>query len=174
MSFFSKIFIFFLLLAPCTAQEPCNLKLNESPAIQGLRLEMSPEEVRSVLGLKVKVSKKTGAGVFFQNFIKDAPPASLSGVRAIYLRFFSRKLYQIEVFYENRADWQTLDAFIVSVAGNTNLAAFEWQSVKGRRQITCDGFTMAADNVLNPRIELTDVAAKERFEAAKKQKSNED
>jgi hypothetical protein len=168
------LIVFLLLLAPCAAQEPCDLKLNQSPAVQGLRLEMSPEEVQSVLGLKVKVSKKTGEGVFFQNFIKDAPPASLNGVRAIYLRFFDRKLYQIEIFYESRAEWQTLDDFLNSFAAKLNLANLEWQSVKGKRQIVCDGFTIAADNVLNPRIELTDNAGRARFDDAKKQKSNND
>lgn len=173
MSFFLRVFIFLLLFAPCVAQEPCGLKLNQSPAVQGLRLEMPPEQVRSILGLKVKVSKKTGEGVFFQNFIKDAPPASLKGVRAIYLRFFNRKLYQIEIFYESRFDIKTVEQFTASLSKNLNLPASAWQNVKGRQEIKCDGFTIIADNVLNPRVELTDdlgLAAFEKAQADKKAK----
>jgi hypothetical protein len=115
---------------------------------------MSPEQTASVFGrdLKIKVKKK-GQRTFFQNFIEKPAPNSLSGVRAIYLRFFDGRLYQIEIFYENRSDWQTLENFIGEFSANKNLP--DWKIEKGKAEIICGEFSIAADRILNPRIELT-------------------
>lgn len=153
MKFVILSLLFLLFVTPCPAQEECRLELKDSPALLGLRLEMSPEQAQSVFGkdLKIKV-KKDGLRIFFQNFIKKPAPSSLNGVRAIYLRFFNRKLYQIEIFYEEKAEWKTLEGFVNSL----NLPASYWQITKGKAEIKCNGFTVVADNVLNPRVELTD------------------
>jgi hypothetical protein len=124
---------------------------------------MSPEQARSVFGrdLKVKVKKK-GQRTFFQNFIKKPAPNSLSGVRAIYLRFFDGKLYQIEIFYENRSDWQTLENFIGNFPAKTNLPA--WKIENGKAEIICGAFSIISDQILNPRIELTNVTIRAQVE----------
>lgn len=137
---------------PCAAQENCGLP--DVPTPLGLRLGISPEQARSVFGkdLKVKVKKK-GQRTFFQNFIKKPAPNSLSGVRAIYLRFYDGRLYQIEIFYENRSNPQTLENFIGDFSAKTNLPA--WKIENGKAEIICGEFSIVADRVLNPRIELT-------------------
>ncbi len=137
---------------PCAAQENCDLS---NTSLLGLRLGMLPEQARSVFGkdLKVKVKKK-GQRTFFQNFIKKPAPNSLNGVRAIYLRFFDGRLYQIEIFYENRSDWQTLENFTGDFSAKANLPA--WKIENGKAEIICGGFSIVADRILNPRIELTD------------------
>lgn len=124
---------------------------------------MSPEQARSVFGkdLKVKVKKK-GQRTFFQNFIKKPAPNSLRGVRAIYLRFFDGELYQIEIFYENRGDWQTLENFTGNFLAQTNLPA--WKIENGKAEIICGELSIVADRVLNPRIELTDETIRARVE----------
>lgn len=156
-----KLVLLFYLLAflslTCMAQEGvCNLELNAAPALQNLRLGMTPDEVQTAFGrdLKIKI-KKNGNKVFFQNFIEKPAPQPLNGVRALYLRFFDRRLYQIEFFYENRAEWQTLDDFARYLTTTFNLPDL-WKDVKGRKTLTCNGFSLATDRVLNPRIELTD------------------
>jgi hypothetical protein len=145
---------------PCAAQEVCDLS---NTSLLGLRLGMLPEQARSVFGkdLKVKVKKK-GQRTFFQNFIDKPAPASLTGVRAIYFRFFDGRLYQIEIFYENRSDWQTLENFIGNYFAKINLPA--WKIENGKAQIICGEFSIVADRVLNPRIELTNEAIRARVE----------
>jgi hypothetical protein len=98
------LLIFFGTVVPSAAQEG-NCSLATAPSLLGLRLQMSPEEVQSVFGkdLKVKVRKNNEKSIF-QNYIDEPAPRSLAGVRALYLRFIDRRLYQIEVFYEERAD----------------------------------------------------------------------
>ncbi len=144
----------------CVAQVGCDLS---NTSLLGLRLGVSPEQARGVFGkdLKVKVKKK-GQRTFFQNFIDKPAPSSLNGVRAIYLRFFDGRLYQVEIFYENRSDWQTLENFTGNFSARTNLPA--WKIENGRAEITCGEISIVADRVLNPRIELTDETIRARVE----------
>jgi hypothetical protein len=86
---------------------------------------MTPAEVKNVFGksLKLKIKKE---GSFFENFITKAPPAFLPGVRALYLRFFDYKLYQIEIFYqtENKTaghDEKKLAEFVDVLSTGKNL-----------------------------------------------------
>lgn len=165
------ILLFVVLNVVGAAQETCILESKTAPVLLNLRLQMLPEQVQNILGrdLKIKI-KKSGERTFFQNFIEKKAPPALPGVRALYLRFFDRKLYQIEIFYENRNDWQPLEQFNSYVSSDLNLPASSWQSAKGRSEIKCAAITLVTDNVLNPRIEITDEATRARVEELRKQK----
>jgi hypothetical protein len=155
--------ILFFAASHVAAQEVCGLDVNNSPALQGLKLRMSPQQAQSILGKGVKIKlKNSGERIFFENFIEKDAPASLSGVRAIYLRFLDGKLYQIEIFYEEKNRRQTLADFIAEMSAKTNLPASLWQIENNSARINCDGFSIAADKILNPRIELTDENARAR------------
>jgi hypothetical protein len=167
----SIVLIFFLLILSATgaAQETCVIPSKNALALHNLRLEMSPEQVQSVVGrqLKIKIKKK-GERTFFQNFIdKQRPPQTLPNVRAIYLRFFDGRLYQIEIFYENRSDLQTLAAFTEYLSASFNLPAANWQTEKERSEIKCAEVSLVADYVLNPRVEITDEATRARVEESR-------
>ncbi len=181
--FFQMRKIIFLLLILCAPRAAfaqretkiCALTLRDAPAFFGLRLQMSPAEVKTVFGksLKLKIKRE---GTFFQNFIDKKPPAFLPGVRALYLRFFDGKLYQIEIFYD-RANRETAQInsptdLVNRLSANFNLPGIAAWTAKDARfyKLTCDGFSLAADNVLNARVELTDEAARALFEDAQKRK----
>lgn len=170
------VLFFFMLLffvVPGAAQETCRLELKDAPSFFNLKLGMTDEQVRDQFGkkLKFKPKKKTEERTFFQNFIAHSPPAALTGVRALYLRFLNRKIYQIEIFYENRAEWQTLAGFTSSLATTQNFANALWTTVADKAEVKCVDFTLLADNVLNPRIELTDDAARTKaLKARQKQR----
>ncbi len=117
---------------------------------------MSPDEARSVFGkdLKIKI-RKNGERTFFQNFIKKPAPNSLRGVRALYLRFFDRRLYQIEIFYEPQQDLRTLENIAGALSSQLNFLISDWKIINNRAAINCGEISLAADNILNPRIELT-------------------
>lgn len=167
---FKEIVVFLILLicAGTTAAqtENCQMTLSDAPALRGFRLGMSPAEARAVSGnkLKIKIKRK---GSFFGYFIKERPPEFLSDVRALYLRFFNSKLFQIEIFYEPTAAARTLDEFIAQTSSQTNLPPGLWNRERSQAVVACAGFSIVADNVLNPRLELTDEAARILFDAAK-------
>ena len=118
---------------------------------------MSPEQARNVFGkdLKIKIKKK-GERTVFQNFIKKPAPNSLRGVRALYLRFFDRRLYQIEIFYESRPDLRTLEDITTALSSQLNFPILDWKIKNNRAAINCSSeISLVADNILNPRVELT-------------------
>lgn len=147
------------------AQEICKLESKTAPLLLNLRIGMSSDEARSVFSkdLKIKI-KKNGERSFFQNYIKKPAPASLRGVRALYFRFFDRRLYQIEIFYEPRSDLQTLEAITDALSLQLNFSASDWQIENNRAAINCGAISLVADNILNPRIELTDEIVRAKIE----------
>ena len=165
--------IFLAFTFSSAAQERCELEAKTAPLLLNLRLGMSPEQAQSVFGkdLKIKI-KKNGERTFFQNFIKKPAPPSLNGVRALYLRFFDRRLYQIEIFYEPRMDLKTLGNLTDTLAAQLYFSASNWQIKYNRATTNCGEDSLVADNILNPRIELTNettrVAVENSREKAKK------
>ena len=151
-----------------TARADCDWQLKTAPLLLNLQIGSSPEQIRAIFGkaLKVKIKKK-GARTFFQNYIKRPAPAPLGGVRALYLRFFDYRLYQIEIFYEPRRDLQTLETIKNALSSELDLPAPDWQTKNNRARIKCGEISLVADNILNPRVELTDETVRLQVEAAR-------
>ncbi len=151
------LFSLVFFAADGAAQAICELRSKSAPLLLNLQIGMFPEQIQTIFGrdLKIKI-KKSGERTFFQNYIKKPAPDSLRGVRALYLRFFDRRLYQIEIFYEPRADLQTLESIAAALAAQFNLPASNWKIENNLAQIICAEASLVADNILNPRVELTD------------------
>lgn len=149
------------------------MELKDAPALFNLKLGMSPEQAQSAIGraLKIKI-KKDGERTFFQNFIKKDAPPSIRGIRAVYLRFFDRQLYQIEFFYTGEIPRRTTEDFINSQPAKFNLPAPAWKIEYGIAEINCGTFSVVADNVLNPRIEITDEIVRAKVEELRKQQKD--
>ena len=160
-----------IAVAYSAAQETCELASKTAPLFLNLQIGMSPEQARNVFGkdLKIKI-KKNSERAFFQNFIKKPAPNSLRGVRALYLRFFDRRLYQIEIFYEPRQDLRTLENIAGTLASQLNFPISDWKITNNRAAVNCGEISLAADNILNPRIELTN----ETIRAAVKESREKD
>ena len=165
-----------VLIVSTPAQQPCSRSLGEAPALVGFRLGMSIEQTQTALGSRFKIpKKKTGEGSLFQNFSGEQPPANLSGVHALFLRFFDFKLFQIEIFYEESAKPNKLVEFTEALSTDFAMPPAAWTIEKGRAVLDCGDFTVTADTLLNPHVELTDDAAYNAFKAKregeKKQKT---
>ena len=145
-----------IFVCAARARENCVWTNQTADVSLNLRLGMTTAEVRALLDgdLSVKLRPK-GDYRFFQNYIKNDPPPRLRGVRALYLRFFEQRLYQIEVFYEEEVS-PSLESFAGIVARQFNFPASEWIYENKKAVIRCGETTLATDYVLNPRIELTD------------------
>lgn len=162
----------FLFTVNISAKEKCELTLDSSPTLQKLKLGISPKESSSILGIKVKV-KSEGQRAFFKNYIKKKAKGNLTGIRALFLRFYNAKLYQIEIFYEKDYRWQNLEEFLTYYSSNNSFSKDFWKTKYGYSKATCKGFSLNADYILNPHIQLTDdaiaeIVEKERAEKAKK------
>ncbi len=166
--FAANLFLIVFVFA-CAAQNTCDLSLKNAPLFLNLKLKMSPAEAQTIFGsaLKIKI-KKRGERTFFQNFIKKSAPEQLRGVRAVYLRFYDLQLYQIEIFYEPRNDLKTLEDIENALAAQLNFSATEWQTENNRAEIRCGETSLVADNILNPRVELTDQTIRARIEELRK------
>lgn len=160
------ILISFALIFAVGGKAQTDCGLTTAPKLNDFALGMSPAEAQAAIGngLKIKV-KQTGQRTFFQNFIKKRPPAALRGVRALYLRFLDGKLYQIDIFYEDRSDRQTLADLTAHLSARMNLPADLWQIEYNLAEINCDAFRLSANKILTPYVELTDKAARARVEA---------
>ncbi len=158
--------LFSLVVAiTCAAQETCDLSSKTAPLLLNLQIGMAPDETQSVFGkdLKIKI-KKSGERTFFQNFIKKPAPVSLRGVRALYLRFFDRRLYQIEIFYEPRQELRTLENITIALSSQLNFPISDRIITNNRAAIKCGEISLVADNILNPRIELTNEITRAKIE----------
>lgn len=166
-------FSLILLFALCAAaQDSKECGLTSAPRLNGLTLGMSPLEVRGVFGKNPSIKvKSNGDRTFFQNYINKKAPANLNGVRAFYLRFLDGSLYQIEIFYEERDDWRSLELFTASLSVTMNFLQENWQFTQNRALLDCGAFTIAADKTLNPRVELTDKIKLAEAEARRKKEN---
>ena len=152
-----------------TAQTTCDLASKTAPLLLALPIGASPERTQAIFGkdLKIKI-KKRGERTFFQNYIKKPAPDSLRGVRALYLRFFDHRLYQIEIFYEPRVDLPTLAKIVETLSPQLDLPAADWQVKDNRARIKCGEISLVTDYILNPRIELTDETVRAAVEQSRK------
>ncbi|MDQ3131182.1 MAG: hypothetical protein M3Q99_10535 [Acidobacteriota bacterium] len=151
---FSLFALMFLSAICVAAQGNCDLT---NKNLLGVNLKMSNAQVKTVLGkaLKIKNNRK-GVYIFFQNYIEKPAPPPLTGVRAVYLRFYDGALYQIEIFYENQNNSQTLADFVNLQSSYFGLSTSEWQTKNNVARAVCGEISLAADVILNPHIELTD------------------
>lgn len=170
---FSLLCILSVSGASCAAQSICDPQQSNAPVLLNLKLGISPAQARSIFAKDLKIkNKRKGEYTFFQNFIEKPPPNSLAGVRALYLRFFDGSLYQIEIFYEEKSQLQTLEAFTAMLSSKWNFPVSLWITGQGKARIDCGELTLVADNVLNPRIEMTNESDRARVEARRKRKND--
>lgn len=155
--------ILLLAAVACAGREKCVLPA--APGLFDLRLGMTAAETRAASGGAIRAKdKERGFYVFFRNYLDRRPPPALPGARAVYLRFFEGRLYQIEVFFERRSRAETLDNFIERYSAGWNIPPSAWQREFGEAEIRCDDFSVLADYVLNPRLQLTDEMMRAKVE----------
>lgn len=167
-----SIFIFLIFSASgVMAQPPAACSMANPPAVFGLRLNMSPEEAQAITSDALKIKfRSNDEKIIFQNYINKTAPKPFTGARALYLRFYERRLYQIEVFYEETPAVKTLEDFTASLSAQWNFPVSDWQREKIKSFVNCGNFSIVAMKILNPKIELTDEPTRAKVEAIRKSK----
>ncbi|HUF03530.1 MAG TPA: hypothetical protein VMM38_05075 [Aridibacter sp.] len=131
---------------------------------------MTLSEVNSVTRPELKVKADTeGEETFFKNWIKKPAKGKLAGVRAIYLSFFEGRLYQIELFYQEAHRRPDLESILLDFEAKEGFAREFWKVKNGYAKSKYEGFSLAADRVLGPHIQITDDAVMTAVEAFRKE-----
>lgn len=167
MRFVLSILALLIFSVNLVAQEKCELNVSQSPSLQNLKLGMSPNEASQAIGLKFKI-KADGQRSFFQNYINKKAKGKLTGIRALFLRFYNNELYQIEIFYEDDFRWQSLENLTKDYSSNQNFPNEFWEIEYGYAKAVCQNFTLDADFILNPHIQITNDAILKLIEQEKK------
>lgn len=137
-----------------TAGAQCNLTLKEAPALFGVRLGMTYEEIKAAapnLGLGGKKRKENG----FSTSMTSKPNDEANGVVTNYL---DDKLFEISVLFGSKS--QNTADFVQEFSKKFNLPLQGWSKkpTENRYSMTCNGFTVEASE--QNQIVITNTAGK--------------
>lgn len=173
MKFSILIFLLLNCIAQIPAQEKCDLQ--NAPALLDLNLKMTTEQARNTNGRKLKIKNENeGEYVFFENYIDKKNKGNLRGLKAIYLRFYENKLYQIELFYKTEYKWRDLSEFIGDYSAQNSFPINLWEIEYGYAKANCNDFSLKADYILNPHIQLTDEEIFKQVQAKREAEKNDE
>ena len=154
----------------------CSLKpdqLANAPELFGVRLGMTPQEVKTALPL-VQFGRADPFGVMKTSFNPHFDPrvdqTAFPDVRTISLDFLDGKLITLWIGYEATFKWPTVDPFVTNFSKSLGVAA-DWPVKRNGRELKCDGFSLFASMIGGgPSIRITDDRAQDvvaaRVEAA--------
>ncbi|MDH3493259.1 MAG: hypothetical protein OEM82_06885 [Acidobacteriota bacterium] len=150
----------FLLVLGCfggTIRAECTVTTGESPKLVNLRLGMSPEEVNAALGgaSTVKVKKDTRY-THYRRFKKGKAKGQLAGVKTFWIRFFEKRVYSIEVFFHEYGNFQDVEYLAKRYSAAHDFAYENFEVKYGYARAECEGFSVKADYILDPHIEISD------------------
>ena len=177
-----KILLSLLVAMFCTCvvehaqSTSCSLKpdqLANAPELYGVRLGMTPQEVKTPLPL-IQFGRADPFGVMKTSFNPHFDPrvdqTAFPDVRTISVDFLDGKLVTLWIGYEATFKWPKLDAFVTNFSKSLGVAA-DWPVKRNGRELTCDGFSLFASIIGGgPSIRITDDRAQDvvvaRVEAA--------
>lgn len=131
---------------------------------------MSPSEVNAALNGAARINvKNDGHYTYFKNYLKKRRAKGvLSSARAFYVRFFDRRVYQVELFYQPGYKSANIEPFVREYSISTNFAVENFKIKNGYAKAKCLGFIVEADTILTPHIQLTDIEGKKRVDESRK------
>ncbi len=166
-------------------ERPCRVPVSKSPDMRGLRLGMGAAELLALFGkgddaqFRARLEGDNGPpryGVANATFmVSDYPGAKgFSGVRFVSVNLFDGRLFSFFIQYEGPAQtqlqpWSHVDQLIGKVAKAFDLpGASAWSPTEAqqRKELRCDGFTIAADvgSSCCPALTLESAYPKEQVE----------
>lgn len=150
-----KIALSFLILLFCSAafsaqiSAPCNLTLNESPSIRGLRLGMQAADFLKTIPENNDEPRMTSSDASFilsGNKIKNIP--SFSNLSTLIVQFKSYKIAYIAVYYDfDVVRWDNSKEFAANLSDNFKLPIAAWQfTEKTKAKMDCEDFIVLIDS----------------------------
>lgn len=174
--------------------QPCTLKLSQAPAVRGVKLDMTVDELFSVFpGLSEKVAYLMNSDGYpnFGFVAFGITPSNYStkdrfvGIEQYYVRLFDRRVVGLDVSYPpfpTGARWRNTDDLVQIFAESLHLPSYKsWvaEETYPRRKLDCDGFQIAI-SAANDRANIGfnknagwEKTQKERLAAFEEQKRHE-
>ena len=174
---------------------PCRLKTSQAPAVRGVKLDMTADELVSLfpglddrLNLKQRLSQAEGYSSFGY-FVFNIDPASYStkdkfaGIALYGVQLFDRRVVTLYVYYPtfpSGARWQNIDDLVQRFADSLHLPhAQDWTYESStQKRLMCDGFVIVVNSDNDRAVITFDDARwvqrqKERLTAFEEQKRRE-
>ncbi len=142
--------------------QPCTLKLSQAPAVRGLKLDMTLDELfEQFPGLAERVGRLAGSNAFpnfgYSSFNISPSDYStkdrFSGINGIHIGAFDRRIVSLDVDYmafPAGARWRNTGDLVQRFAESLHLPnSKDWTADENvpRRRINCEGFEILIDNV---------------------------
>ena len=154
---------FILLLTVSTygqtaGPQPCTLKLSQAPAVRGVKLDMTLDELFSVFpGLSEQVAylvnaegyPKFGYASFAITPLNYSTKDRFTGIEQYYVMLFDRRVVGLSVDYAAfpiGARWRNTDDLVQIFSESLHLPSYKsWvaEQTYPRRILNCDGFQIA-------------------------------
>jgi serine protease Do len=152
--------------AKSRGQSVCDLTVGRSPALRGLRLGMTTEEVSTRLrGLSLPSSDRCGLSYLA---VAEKRLALLSrefeGLSLLRLAFVDGRLAYLHVAYQSEFPWKSFEAYLSTLSASLNLPndwrrASVYRSLDNAHLISCHRVTAVAGYFKFPYVELHDAEA---------------
>jgi hypothetical protein len=199
MKYILAIVILIIAAATVSAQtseaadkSPCALSAAQAPAIDGLKLGMTVEQVlarfpgssdeKNIATERARAVEKLGAGTFTILPEKYSTNTEFPGIASLIFKYIDGRVYGLRVGY-NGMTWKNVDEFIAKFSADSKLPAdVSWEASPGmemqQKALKCSDLevTIFASSDVN-YVELRDTASerllKERRAKAKEQQGVE-
>jgi hypothetical protein len=132
------------------SEKGCNIRLDNAPAVRGLKLGQTVEQVKAVLPTLLKrgseATRDPEIGVLESRVRVNAPEymPGFAGIDQVNILFLDDRLSQVKIVYDQSVRWQKESDFTSKVSESLNLPN-AWEDTIGGSIMNCDGFFLRAE-----------------------------
>ena len=101
---------------------PCQMTVESAPAIGGVKLGLTPDELSRVFKIKVIPGAPNAIEVSTFSVAANNRSALPQGISEIYLAFFDNRLFYSVIAFENASQKKTLDNFALDLSQKYNFS----------------------------------------------------
>jgi hypothetical protein len=159
-------FMFFVASAFGQTPDTCDLTINDSPAIRGLKLGMAEADFKRAFTFPMD-----------KGYVSALDLRRLEGfdnVDWIRFEFYKGRLYQFKIRYDDSVDWQNWDEFAKAISEPLKLPLGAWKNLvsDSDAMMGCKEFHVYIDSRAR-YIELTDELSVKEMEEEQRRKDAE-
>lgn len=156
-NFLATLLCIFLISLSVLAQnstardEKCTLNLDQAPAIRGLHLGMTFDQVSKLFPEVLTehpsfiIPDKDGLmTTYFTSPYSEKNRQVLKGVNMVFLYFLNKVLYQFSIQYDSANEWKDVDQFTRQISEKLHLPK-AWLTARPISFMNCNGFQIRVE-----------------------------
>lgn len=171
MKHLTFILFFVFLFAASQNAQTCDLDLNQSPKIRGVKLGMTKDEAIAALPNDRRVQIPNND--IYRVYPKLSRAKGYENIEAIELEFFQDSVYKIEISYNrSAAKWRNARQFAANLSANLNVPFKFWQFERRNPKLAkmqCKEFLFSLNADIN-QIELKNTLAEKDIKKVEDEK----